>query len=41
MTTEEIIREYPELDAEDIQEALQYAAALANDQIGFFKNPAA
>jgi uncharacterized protein (DUF433 family) len=41
MTTEEIIREYPELDAEDIQEALQYAAALANDQIVFFKNPAA
>jgi len=41
MSTEDIIREYPELEAEDIRQALQYASALANEQIGFFKSPAA
>ena len=41
MSTEEIIREYPELEAEDIRQALQYASALANEEIGFFKSPAA
>ena len=41
MSTEDIIREYPELEAEDIRQALQYASALANEEIGFFKNPAA
>ena len=41
MSNEEIIREYPELEAEDIRQALQYASALANEEIGFFKTPAA
>jgi len=41
MSTEDIIREYPELEAEDIRQALQYASALANEEIGLFKSPAA
>jgi len=41
MSTADIIREYPELEAEDIRQALQYASALANEEIGFFKIPAA
>jgi uncharacterized protein (DUF433 family) len=41
MSPEDIIREYPELEAEDIRQALQYASALANEEIGFFKSPAA
>ena len=41
MSTEEIIREYPELESEDVRQCLQYASALANEEIGFFKSPAA
>ena len=41
MSTEDIVREYPDLGAEDIRQALQYASALANEEIGFFKSPAA
>ena len=41
MSTEDTVREYPELEAEDIRQALQYASALANEEIGFFKSPAA
>jgi len=41
MSPADIIREYPELEAEDIRQALQYASALANEEIGFFKIPAA
>ena len=41
MSTDDIIGEYPELESEDIRQALQYASALANEEIGFFKNPAA
>ena len=37
----DIIREYPDLEAEDIRQALQYASALANEEIGLFKTPAA
>ncbi|OGP55339.1 MAG: hypothetical protein A2162_06090 [Deltaproteobacteria bacterium RBG_13_52_11b] len=33
MTSEEILREYPELEEEDIRQALQYAASLANEEI--------
>ncbi len=33
MSTEEILKEYPTLEAEDIRQALQYAAALANEEI--------
>jgi uncharacterized protein (DUF433 family) len=41
MSTENIIREYPELETEDIRQSLQYASALANEEIGLFKSPAA
>jgi len=41
MSAEDIVREYPDLEAEDIRQALQYASALANEEIGFFKSPAA
>jgi uncharacterized protein (DUF433 family) len=41
MSTEDILREYPELETEDIRQALQYASALANEEIGFFQSPAA
>jgi len=33
MTTEEILRDYPDLEAEDIQQALQYAAFLTREEI--------
>ena len=33
MTTEEILREYPDLEPEDIRQALQYAAALASEEV--------
>lgn len=33
MTTEEILADYPDLDAEDIRQALQYAAFLAREEI--------
>jgi len=41
MSPAEIIAEYPELEGADIRQALQYASALANEEIGFFKSPAA
>ena len=41
MSAEDIVREYPELETEDIRQALQYASALANEEIGFFQSPAA
>jgi uncharacterized protein (DUF433 family) len=33
MTTSEILREYPDLETEDIRQALQYAASLANEEL--------
>ena len=33
MTTEKIVKEYPDLEPEDIHQALQYAAALTNEEI--------
>lgn len=33
MTTEEILREYPGLEAEDIKQALQYAAYLTREEV--------
>lgn len=33
MSTEQILKEYPALQAEDIRQALQYAAALTNEEI--------
>ena len=41
MSTADIIREYPDLEGEDIRQSLQYASALANEEIGYFKSPAA
>lgn len=41
MTESEIVREYPELQVEDIRQALAYAAALANEEIHQFSSPAA
>lgn len=33
MTIKEIIKEYPDLEAEDIKEALQYASWLAKEEL--------
>jgi uncharacterized protein (DUF433 family) len=33
MTTQEILSEYPDLQADDIREALRYAASLASEEI--------
>ncbi|MBM3935334.1 MAG: DUF433 domain-containing protein [SAR202 cluster bacterium] len=36
MTTREIIAEYPDLEPEDIRQALQYAADLVSDRMVMF-----
>jgi uncharacterized protein (DUF433 family) len=36
MSTEEILKEYPDLEPEDIRQALQYAASLAREEVHFF-----
>jgi uncharacterized protein (DUF433 family) len=41
MSVAEILREYPGLEAEDIQQSLAYAAALANDEFHPFAPAAA
>ena len=41
MSTKDIMREYRDLEGEDIRQSLQYASALANEEIGFFNSPAA
>lgn len=33
MTSEEIVREYPDLESEDVRQALQYAAFLSREEI--------
>ena len=33
LATEEILAEYPYLEVEDVRQALQYAAALANEEV--------
>jgi uncharacterized protein (DUF433 family) len=33
MSVEEILSEYPDLEADDIREALQYAAFLASEEV--------
>ena len=33
MTTDQILAEYPDLEPDDIREALQYAASLANEEV--------
>jgi len=41
MTTEEIIRDYPPLEIEDIHQVLHYAELLAQDRVEFLeKQPA-
>ena len=40
MSTDDILREYPDLEAADIREALSYAAALANEEVHPFASPA-
>ena len=39
MTRDEILRNYPDLDAEDIQACLRYAAALAEERVMPFEEP--
>jgi uncharacterized protein (DUF433 family) len=41
LTSTEIIQEYPDLELEDIQAALQYVAFLANEEIHPVMNEAA
>jgi uncharacterized protein (DUF433 family) len=41
MSTPEILKEYPDLEAEDIRQALAYAAALANEEFHPFEPTAA
>ena len=33
MTLDEILGEYPDLEEEDVRQALQYASALANEEV--------
>ena len=33
MTTEQVLAEYPDLEAEDIRQALQYAASLTQEEV--------
>ena len=33
MTTDQILAEYPDLEPDDIREALQYAASLASEEV--------
>ena len=41
LSNEEILSEYPDLEAEDIRQALSYAAALANEELHPFAPTAA
>ncbi|HEY3739497.1 MAG TPA: DUF433 domain-containing protein [Bryobacteraceae bacterium] len=41
MSSEEIIREYPDIEPDDIRQALSYAAALANEELHPFTPTAA
>jgi uncharacterized protein (DUF433 family) len=41
MSADEMVREYPDLEPEDIREALAYASALANEEVHLFTRPAA
>lgn len=40
MSTSEIVREYPDLEPEDIRQALSYVSALANEEVHPFTSPA-
>ena len=41
MSIDEIVREYPDLEPGDVQQALSYASALANEEVHLFTSPAA
>ena len=41
MTAEEIIRDYPPLEVEDIRQSLRYAELLAQDRVEFVEKQAA
>ena len=41
MPPDEIIREYPDLEPEDVRQALSYASALANEEVHPFASPTA
>jgi uncharacterized protein (DUF433 family) len=41
MSREEIVHEYPDIEPEDIRQALSYAAALANEELHPFTPTAA
>jgi uncharacterized protein (DUF433 family) len=41
MTVDQIIQEYPDLEPQDIRQALAYASALAKDKVHLFTTPAA
>jgi uncharacterized protein (DUF433 family) len=40
MTAKEIVKEYPELEEEDIRQCLQYAAWLADETVQVLEMPA-
>jgi uncharacterized protein (DUF433 family) len=41
MSIDEIVREYPDLEPDDVRQALSYASALANEEVHLFTSPAA
>ena len=41
MSPAEIIREYPDLELEDVRQALSYASALVNEEAHPFSSPVA
>jgi uncharacterized protein (DUF433 family) len=41
MSIDDIVREYPDVEPEDVRQALSYASALANEEVHPFANPAA
>jgi len=41
MSVDEILHEYPDLEAEDVKQALSYASALASEELHLFTKPAA
>ncbi|MGA2268657.1 MAG: DUF433 domain-containing protein [Bryobacteraceae bacterium] len=41
MSTDEIVQEYPDLQPEDVRQALSYASALASEEVHPFASPAA
>ena len=41
MSADDIVREYPDVEPEDVRQALSYASALANEEVHPFANPAA